>query len=215
MGAMTAIWKSIQSLGGKKAPEGNVWDHTFVVLDTETTGFDTFRDRILSIGALTLARNTIQVNQTLELYLRQEHYNSESTEVHCLLKKELREYHEEKEAVEILAEFVGNKVIIAHHSSFDLAMINSALRRHGLTALNNPYVDTATLFRKTLIKSPLLAKKETYSLDELADKLDISKKDRHTALGDAYITAIAFLKIVQELRKKYGQVPLKHVLARH
>ena len=33
-------------------------------------------------------------------------------------------------------------------------------------------------------------------------KFDISKKDRHTALGDAYITAIAFLKIVKKLKEK-------------
>ncbi|WP_276391733.1 hypothetical protein [Eudoraea chungangensis] len=41
-----------------------------------------------------------------------------------------------------------------------------------------------------------------YGLDEIADKLDISTKDRHTALGDAYITAIAFLKIISRLQEK-------------
>lgn len=50
--------------------------------------------------------------------------------------------------------------------------------------------------------SNLLERKENYSLDELADKFDISKKDRHTAMGDAYITAIAFLKILNKLRER-------------
>ena len=44
--------------------------------------------------------------------------------------------------------------------------------------------------------------KDHYALDDLADKFDISKKDRHTAMGDAYITAIAFLKIVKKLKEK-------------
>ena len=48
----------------------------------------------------------------------------------------------------------------------------------------------------------LLERKDNYSLDDLADKFDISKKDRHTAMGDAYITAIAFLKILNKLSEK-------------
>jgi DNA polymerase-3 subunit epsilon len=64
------------------------------------------------------------------------------------------------------------------------------------------------LYKKTLLSTPLLPKKEVYSLDEIANKFDISTKDRHTALGDAYITAIAFLKIMNRLQGK-GPVSLK------
>jgi DNA polymerase-3 subunit epsilon len=39
-------------------------------------------------------------------------------------------------------------------------------------------------------------------LDELAEKFRISKKDRHTALGDTLITAIAFLAIMEKLKPK-------------
>ncbi|MDX1327283.1 MAG: 3'-5' exonuclease, partial [Arenibacter sp.] len=49
------------------------------------------------------------------------------------------------------------------------------------------------------------------SLDELAEKFDISRKDRHTAMGDAYITAIAFLKIKSRLKEK-GVLRLKDLL---
>jgi DNA polymerase-3 subunit epsilon len=58
--------------------------------------------------------------------------------------------------------------------------------------------------------SNLLERKENYSLDELADKFDICKKDRHTAMGDAYITAIAFLKILKKLREK-KEITLKQL----
>ncbi|MNF89306.1 DNA polymerase III subunit epsilon [compost metagenome] len=81
-------------------------------------------------------------------------------------------------------------------------MINKALERNGLPQLVNHRLDTAILYKKTLIKSHLFERKDHYSLDDLADKFDISKKDRHTALGDAYITAIAFLKIVKKLKEK-------------
>ena len=81
-------------------------------------------------------------------------------------------------------------------------MINRALERNGLPKLANKTLDTAVLYKKTLLVSHLLERKDNYSLDELADKFDISKKDRHTAMGDAYITAIAFLKILNKLRYK-------------
>ena len=52
------------------------------------------------------------------------------------------------------------------------------------------------------MKSYLVQPKSNYSLDELAEKFSISRKDRHTALGDAYITAVAFLKIISRLKEK-------------
>ena len=174
----------------------------FVVLDTETTGFDYKEDRILCIGALTLVGNTILVNQSLEIYLQQEKYSKETVKIHGILKKGTATQVTEFEALEKLLVFLGNAVLVAHHAYFDLKMINTALKRNGLPKLKNTILDTSTLYKKTLLSTHLLEKKEIYSLDELADKFDISKKDRHTALGDAYITAIAFLKILARLKKK-------------
>jgi DNA polymerase-3 subunit epsilon len=91
---------------------------------------------------------------------------------------------------------------VAHHAGFDIGMINSALKRLGLPKLKNTPLDTGVLYKKTLLKSYLVQPKEHYSLDELAEKFLISKKDRHTALGDAYITALAFLKILVKIKEK-------------
>jgi DNA polymerase-3 subunit epsilon len=90
-------------------------------------------------------------------------------------------------------------------------MINRALARHGMPPLKNKNIDTSNLYKKTLIKSNLITRKSQYSLDELADKYNISKKDRHTAIGDAYITAILFLKILTKLKDKKG-IRLKDLL---
>lgn len=192
-------------------PDVELGQLQYVVLDTETTGFDVKRDRILCIGALKLFRQQIQVKETLELYVKQEHYDSGSAEIHGILSKEARPCLPEEQALQEFISYLGEAVIVAHHAHFDMAMINAALERNGLTVINNRVIDTSTLYRKTLISSPLIIKKERYTLDELADKYDISKKDRHTALGDAYITAVAFLKIVQALKKK-GITSLRRAL---
>lgn len=174
----------------------------FVVLDTETTGFDYENDRILCIGALVLQNNIISVQETLEIYLQQDHYDKSTAQIHGILRDFVLQRPSELEALQQFLTFLGDSIIVAHHTIFDITMINKALERNNLPQLTNKTLDTAYLYKKTLIKSHLFERKDHYTLDDLADKFDISKKDRHTALGDAYITAIAFLKIVKKLKEK-------------
>lgn len=183
----------------------------FVVLDTETTGFDYENDRILCIGAIVLQNGVIPLNESLEIYVQQEYYNQNSAQIHGILRTEVLDHKTEKEALGEFLEFLGDSIIIAHHTIFDITMINKALERNGMPALENKSLDTASLYKKTLIKSNLLNHKDHYTLDDLADKFNISKKDRHTAIGDAYITAIAFLKIVKKLKEKHKDLMLYHL----
>lgn len=192
-----------------KKEENNLFDENitieetrFVVLDTETTGFDYDNDRILCIGALVLQNGIINVQESFEVYLEQDHYDKSTAQIHGILKDLLVKRPTELEALQQFLDFLGDSIIIAHHTIFDVTMINRALERNGLPQLQNKTLDTAYLYKKTLIQSHLFERKDHYTLDDLADKFDISKKDRHTALGDAYITAIAFLKIVKKLREK-------------
>lgn len=187
---------------------GDINTARFVVLDTETTGFDYEKDRILCIGAIVLQNNTISIQDSFEVYIEQEHYNKATAQIHGILKDFVLDRPKELEALQQFLAFLGDSIIIAHHTAFDVTMINKALERNGLPELKNRTLDTAKLYKKTLLSSYLLERKDHYTLDDLADKFDISKKDRHTALGDAYITAIAFLKILKKLREK-GEVTWK------
>jgi DNA polymerase-3 subunit epsilon len=189
---------------------GSINTARFVVLDTETTGFDYENDRILCIGAIVLQNNTISIQDSFEVFIEQEHYNQATAKIHGILKDFVFDRPRELEALEQFLVFLGDSIIIAHHTKFDVTMINKALERNGLPELKNRTLDTAILYKKTLINSYLLERKDHYTLDDLADKFDISKKDRHTALGDAYITAIAFLKILKKLKEK-GDVTWKRL----
>ncbi len=189
---------------------GDINTTRFVVLDTETTGFDYENDRILCIGAVVLQNNTISIQDSFEVYIVQEHYNKATAQIHGILKDFVLDRPNELEALKQFQTYLGDSIIIAHHTAFDVTMINKALERNGLPELKNRTLDTATLYKKTLLASHLLERKEHYTLDDLADKFDISKKDRHTAMGDAYITAIAFLKILKKLREQ-KEITLKEL----
>ncbi|WP_027066512.1 PolC-type DNA polymerase III [Maribacter sp. Hel_I_7] len=194
-------WLKYESLF-KDSQSKNIDDLIFVVLDTETTGFSFEDDRVLSIGAVKIKKETISVQEVFDIYLEQEKFNKDTVHVHGLLKNGQRECISEILALEKFLDYVGNAIIVAHHAGFDMGMLNTALIRHGLPKLKNTVLDTSVIYKKTLIKSYLVQPKPSYTLDELAEKFSISKKDRHTALGDAYITAVAFLKIISRLKEK-------------
>lgn len=193
------FWKKEEDLFDENI---TIEETRFVVLDTETTGFDYTNDRILCIGALVLQNNIISVQDSFEVYVEQDHYDKSTAQIHGILKDFVVKRPSELEALQQFLAYLGDSIIIAHHANFDITMINRALERNGLPELKNKALDTGILYKKTLIKSHLFERKDHYTLDDLADKFDISKKDRHTALGDAYITAIAFLKIIKKLREK-------------
>ncbi|MCK0159359.1 PolC-type DNA polymerase III [Allomuricauda sp. F6463D] len=195
------FWWSYEAHFKEKLSD-DIHKSTFVVLDTETTGFSLIKDRMLCIGALKLLDNIIVVKDSFEVYITQEHYNSESTEIHGILRKSKRARVSELEALKAFLKYAKNHVLVGHHVMFDINMINAALKRNGLPKLKNQTLDTERLYSKTLLKSTVVQRKERYTLDDLAKKFSISRKDRHTALGDAFITAIAFLRIVEKLKSK-------------
>lgn len=204
MSIIKPFWKLWQKEADFFDKNTNIEQTRFVVLDTETTGFDYENDRILCIGALILQDGIIAIQDSFEVYIEQDHYDKSTAHIHGILKDFILKRPSELEALEQFLTFLGDSIIIAHHTIFDVTMMNKALERNGLPTLENKTLDTAYLYKKTLIESHLFERKEHYTLDDLADKFDISKKDRHTALGDAYITAIAFLKIVKKLKEKKG-----------
>ena len=180
-----------------------ITDTRFVILDTETTGFNYKSDRILSIGAVPVIQNTISIADVFEIYVKQDTFNPETVKIHGLLREDRRvDAVGEEEAIRRFLAYAGNAVLVAHHANFDLTMINTALKRLGLPRLKNRVLDTSALYTRSRITSNLIDYNKSYTLDELADTLNIAKNDRHTAAGDAYITALVFLKILSRLEKK-------------
>ena len=182
-----------------KTKKSNDLDTTrFIVFDTETTGLNPSKDRILSIGAISVIGNKIDIADSFEIYLKQDTFNADTVEIHGILKEGNITKVEEKVAIIQFLEYIKDAVLVAHHAAFDIAMINESLTRLGLPKLKNKTLDTGILFKKTTLHK---AKDKHYGLDELSDTFNIKKHDRHTASGDAYITGLIFLKTVSFLKK--------------
>jgi len=170
----------------------------FVALDTETTGFDYNNDRILCIGAVAIINNKIQVNDSFEVYIKQTIFNKETIKIHGIRKNGTERKVSEEEALIQFLEYLDDAIIIAHHTKFDITMINQALRRLHIGPIQSKQLDTNYIHKKIATENRF---KKLFSLDELCNIYNITMHDRHTASGDALLTALVFLKLTSKFKK--------------
>lgn len=190
------FWKQYVTLFKPKQPK-SIENTRFIVFDTETTGLNIDTDKILSIGAISIIKNVIDVADNFEIYLKQDEFNAKTVKIHGILKEGNFNKISETVAIEQFINYIGNAVLVAHHAAFDIQMINEALNRINLPKLKNKSIDTGILYKKLEGK-----KNNHFSLDILCKEFNIPKHDRHTASGDAYITALLFLKIISKLKNE-------------
>lgn len=183
----------------RNAPkQKNFEDIRFVVLDTETTGFDYDKDRILCIGAVAIKNSKIQVADSFEVYVKQDVFNKDTVKIHGIRRDGTEVKVSEEEALLQFLDYLDDSVIVAHHTKFDMTMIMKALRRIGGGTVRSKQLDTNYIHKKI---AAVDSYQKMYSLDELCEIYNVKKHDRHTALGDALITAYLFLKLTYKYKK--------------
>ena len=81
------FWRNYASCFEEKLPE-KISEIRFVVFDTETTGFDKKKDRILSIGAVRIENKSIEISDNFEVFLEQSVFNPETVKIHGIIQNE-------------------------------------------------------------------------------------------------------------------------------
>lgn len=189
----------------KPAEEMPLEELPIVIIDAETTGLNVKKDRLLSIGALWATGNNLQIADHFEGYLPTPPDQQDARAVHIHeMASRRHDYLEEEELMEGLLGFIEERTIVGHHIGVDVEMINRALERIGAGPLRNRVIDTADLAER-IQPSGYWSPPKKYSLDTLAKRYQIPLSDRHTALGDAYITGVLWLKLKERLVEKVGR----------
>ena len=151
---------------------------TFVAFDTETTGFNPKKDRIIEVGAIKF-RNGEIIDKRSWLINPKRRIPYWARRVHGIDDKMVAD---QPEFDEIYAEFVGfieGSVLIAHNARFDISFLSEEAARHNLKRPPNEVIDSLALFRKWFPLS------ESYSLEGLAEHLEIEAAEFHRALADS------------------------------
>lgn len=174
----------------------------FVVLDSETTGLDPRRDRLITIGAVAVVGGEIRLDDSFEVMLKLD-YNRSSVTVHGITRDETREGMEEPEALDLFLDYLRDGVIVGHHIGHDVNTLNAGYERHFNFQLKNRALDTMDLTLHlrddgAFADRPMA---EGFTLDALCEMFGIVPHDRHTAGGDAFITAQVFLRLLRASRR--------------
>ncbi len=167
-----------------------------VVLDVESTGLSTTTDEIVQIAAIVYGKQG--VTDTLDVLVKPTKSVGDSYFVHGfsdeLLQKEGRS---PSEALNLLASFVGDKVIVGHNVNYDLQIINSMLSRYKKEMITrNPVYDTLDLAYKVYPKLP------NHKLETLSKLIVTNTKPTHNALDDILATGEVLTHLLSKLEEK-------------
>lgn len=190
-----ATWKDEDPIDGVR----------FVALDSETTGLNPLTDRIITIGSVAVQGGDIVLDDAFEALLRVER-NTAAVTVHGITRDETRSGVDEPEALRRFLDYLQDGVIVGHHIDHDISTLNAAYQRHWGFALMNRSLDTMDLTLH-LERSGAFSDRERireFTLDSLCELFGVIPHDRHTAGGDAFITAQVFLRLLR-LASRHGR----------
>jgi len=170
-------------------------DVTFGVLDLETTGLSSQRDRILEIGLVVLRRGRV-LARFESLVDVGEPLPSGIVALTGIRDELLEGAPEEAAAVARVAALLsahGVDVLVAHNARFDRGFFARAWRAHERPEPLPPFLCSVRAARR-LVAAP------RYGLDTLVAQLAIAPRARHRALGDAEMTADLWIELVARAR---------------
>ena len=182
-----------ESLGWQ---ERRLADLTYTVFDTETTGLDPVQDEIISIGAVRMLGGRLLRQETFDRLVDPgRSVPPRSVAVHGISTSMVRGQPSIDDVLPLFARFAEDTVLVGHNVGFDMRLLKEKEDRTGVH-FGQPVLDTL------LLDAALHPDFEEHSLEAIADRLGVEVVGRHTALGDALVTAEVFLRLMTLLEQR-------------
>ncbi|MBK7277680.1 MAG: DNA polymerase III subunit epsilon [Betaproteobacteria bacterium] len=163
---------------------------SYTVFDTETTGLDPAVDQIIQIGAARLVNGKLLRQEGFEQLVDPQRSLPEAgIAIHGIQPEMVRGQPTIDRVLPAFHTFVGDTVLVAHNAAFDMRFLQLAEARSGVV-FDQPVLDTL------LLSAVVHPNQESHRLEAIAERFGITVIGRHTALGDAIVTAEVFLKLI-------------------
>lgn len=163
----------------------------FVALDLETTGYAPRTSEIIEIGAV-----RYEQGRTTESF--QTFVDSTDTipgkiqDLTGIEPADLEGAPAPGEALEQLAEFIGQSTLVAHNKGFDIPFLRYHFKKYLDRRLRNDSADSMRAAQSALPGLP------GYDLGTVVDSMDIELTDHHRALDDARAAGEIFVRLKSE-----------------
>ncbi|EDM23771.1 3'-5' exonuclease [Caminibacter mediatlanticus] len=166
-----------------------------VVIDTETTGLDTKKDEIISIGAVIVKNNKILLSKKFHIYVKTtKKISNDSIKIHKITPTTLKNAVETKEAIYEFLNFIQNRPIVGYYLEFDIAMINKLTKKYLGIKLSNRQIEVSSLYYDKKI-GIIPQKNVDLRFDSIMKDLNLPIFKKHNALNDAIMTALIYIKL--------------------
>ncbi|MFZ5790685.1 MAG: exonuclease domain-containing protein [Pseudomonadota bacterium] len=169
-------------------------DLPILVLDTETTGLDVKNDRIVAVGAVRMHGMRVFAREVVDLLIRPERpIPPRAIAVHGITDAMVGSAPAFAELADRIQSICEGMVLVGHNIGFDIAMIEREMSLIGRDWPRPVALDTLNLY------AALRPEAQKLDLEAVAADLGVEVRGRHTALGDALMTAEIFRRMMPSL----------------
>ncbi|MGP1629063.1 MAG: exonuclease domain-containing protein [Giesbergeria sp.] len=169
----------------------------YTVFDTETTGLNpSGGDEVIQIGAARIVNGKL---------LRQESFDqlvdpgrtipAASIPIHGITQDMVEGQPRIAQVLPVFYAFAQDSVLVAHNAAFDMKFLQLQEEATGIV-FRQPVLDTL------LLSAVVHPNQESHRLEAIAERFNVTVLGRHTALGDALVTAEIWLRLIPLLAEQ-------------
>ncbi len=170
---------------------------TYTVFDTETTGLNPAGgDEIIQIGAVRIVNSKIRQHECFEQLIDPKRsIPAAGIPIHGIRPEMVKGQPTIEQVLPAFYDFAQDTVLVAHNAAFDMRCLEVKEKATGVV-FDHPVLDTL------LLSAVLHPNQESHRLEAIAERFNVTIVGRHTAMGDALVTAEIFARMVPLLIEK-------------
>lgn len=163
--------------------------NSYVVVDLETSGLSKYNNEIIEIAMIKI-QNGQEVGRFQSLVKPCDPITNKITQITGITNEMLETAPSFSEIADSVVSFIGDNVLIAHNSSFDIGFLSVALEPR---ALHLKHIDTLYMARTTRPDLP------NHKLETLISHYGVADKQAHRAMGDVECTQKIFVRLCADI----------------
>ncbi|MDO9507150.1 MAG: exonuclease domain-containing protein [Hydrogenophaga sp.] len=177
--------------------ERRLVDLVYTVFDTETTGLEPGQgDEIIQIGAARIVNGKLLRQECFEqLVDPRRSIPAASIPIHGIQPAMVVGQPTISEVLPAFHAFAQDTVLVAHNAAFDMRFLQLKEKSTGVV-FDQPVLDTL------LLSAVIHPNQDSHRLEAIAERFDVPVIGRHTAMGDAMVTAEIFIKLIPLLAQQ-------------
>jgi len=182
---------------GPPMPETRLDELAVAILDVETTGLDVRDDRLVAVALVPVRGRRIFRGDVIDRLVNPGvPIPARSTAFHGLTDGMVKDAPKAAAVLPEITRALENRVVVGHQIGFDLAVLANEAARAGIEWHPPPSLDLLQL------AAALEPRESDQTLDAMALRFGVPIVGRHTALGDALVTAEIYVRLLPRLAER-------------